>query len=521
MAASRISNLVKNPFSLRSNIAANIVANVIIAVVYLASVPFSVRYIGIEGYALVGFFLFTQAILSVLDLGLNVMLTREFAVQSADPEPNSKLRDTLRTAEVLYWTAGIVIGLAWLASASLLSRMVNPQGLGEDTIYNSFLLMGALVALQFPVSLYSGALFGLQRQAAVSIVGVVFSILRNFGVIWALHFISSTTEMYFVWQLACWLLHVPILALLVRASLPAAERSPSFRLSLITGRWRFVAGIGAITLAAMMLMHLDKFVLARVISLEAFGYYAVAAVVANGLHWLTQPVFRAILPRLSQLTADENKETLSLLYHQSCQLLAVVVFPIGGMWIIFSYELMLLWQQDATVAANTYIYVSLLMASGVLNALILLPYALQLAFGWTRLQLIAAVSALAISVPLTILSAIAWGGVGAAAVGIAINAAMIVFVVPAMHQRLLKGETLAWFRGDVALPLISVALVGFVCRVLFIESVLVAHILQLSLAFLLMAAAAAGSSSLARRWIMKRLSPKELQDDDPRDDHHK
>lgn len=508
MADRRLSKLLKDPFSLRSNIAANIVANVVIAAVYFISVPLFVRYIGVEGYGLLGFFLFAQAILSVLDLGLNVMLTREFAVRSTDRESGSDLRDILRTAEVFYWLAGGVIGLAWAALASVLTRMVNPQGLSAEAVYHSFLLMGAIVALQLPVSLYSGALFGLQRQAAASAIGVLFSILRNLGVIAALHFISSTTQTFFVWQLACWLLHVPILALLVRASIPEAAGVPSFRPALIIGKWRFVLGIGAITLVAMMLAHVDKFVLARIMSLEAFGYYALAAVVANGLHWLTQPVFRAMLPRLSQLTKEEDRETLSLLYHQSCQLLAVVVFPVVGVWTFFSYELMLVWQQDATIAANTYVFVILLMISGGLSALLLLPYALQLAFGWTRLQLTAVVGALILSLPLTVTLAMVWGGVGAAMVGIFLNAAMIFFVVPAMHRRLLKGEALAWFRGDVALPLVSVALVGAVCRALFVESTLPGHVLQLGLAFVLMAAAAVASSSLARRWIMKRLGPK-------------
>jgi O-antigen/teichoic acid export membrane protein len=509
MAVRRLSNPLKDPFTLRSNIAANIGANVVIAVVYFISVPLFVRYLGVEGYGLVGFFLFAQAILSVLDLGLNVMLTREFAVQISEGDRPSVLRDILRTSEVLYWTAGLLMGLAWIASASLLSRMVNPQGLSEEAVYRSFLLMGAIVALQLPVSLYSGALFGLQRQAVVSAVGVVFSILRNLGVVAALHFIASTTQVYFIWQLACWLLHVPILALLVRASLPAAERGPSFRPSLIAEKWRFVAGIGAITLVAMMLVHVDKFILARIISLEAFGYYALAAVVANGLHWLTQPVFRAMLPRLSQLTADENREVLSLLYHQSCQLLSVILFPLGGLWIFFPYEMMLLWQQDAAVAANTSLFVRLLMSGGILNALILLPYALQLAFAWTRLQLCAVVAAFVLAVPLTIVAAMTWGGVGAAIVGVSLNAALIFFVVPAMHRRLLKGEAFAWFRGDVLLPLAAVALVGVVCRSLFVESSAATQVLQLGIAFAAMAAAAIASSSLARRWIMKRLRPAE------------
>ncbi len=60
MASSLSSKLLKNPFSVRSNIAANILANVGIAAIYFISVPLFVRYVGIEGYGLIGFFIFAS-----------------------------------------------------------------------------------------------------------------------------------------------------------------------------------------------------------------------------------------------------------------------------------------------------------------------------------------------------------------------------------------------------------------------------------------------------------------------------
>jgi O-antigen/teichoic acid export membrane protein len=219
MADSHPSNPPGNRFSIRSNIAANIFANVLIAIIFFVSVPLFIRYLGVEGYGLVGFFLFTQTLATVLDLGLMTMLTREFAVLTADQNGDGRgPRDLLRTSEVFYWSAAIVSGLGWTASAGFLSWFVNPQGIDGETLYQCFLLMGITFALQFPAGLYSGALFGLQRQVAISVVSVVFSILRNLGAIAALQFLSSTPQTFFAWQLGCAVLQVPLLASLVRSA---------------------------------------------------------------------------------------------------------------------------------------------------------------------------------------------------------------------------------------------------------------------------------------------------------------
>lgn len=505
MASSLSSKLLKNPFSVRSNIAANIFANVGIAAIYFISVPLFVRYLGIEGYGLIGFFIFAQGVLSVLDLGLNVVLTREFAIRSDGEGDASRLHDILRTAEVFYWIAGIAIGLMWAAAAGLLGGFVNAQGLSAATLYQSFLIMAAVIALQMPVTLYSSALFGLQRQAAVSVVGVGFSLLRNFGAVGVLHFVSSAPQMFFGWQLICWILHVPVLVILVKRALPRSAEKPVFRAELITAKWRFVTEIGLITLAAMLLMHVDKFVLARIVSLEAFGYYALAGIVANGFQWVTQPVFRAVMPRLSQLTTDEEHGTLSLLYHQSCQVLALIVFPITALWAFFSSELMNIWQQDAVIATNTFGFVTLLVIGAAVSGVLLMPYALQIAFGQTRLQLVAVAAAFIASVPMTIFAAMRWGGVGAAVVGIVLNVGIVLFVVPLMHRRLLKGEASSWFVNDIALPALGVTAAGAACRYFFVSSSQVTDVLQLIAAMIVMIVAAVASSSLARRWIAKRF----------------
>ena len=69
--------------SLRRNLLAGLANSVWSALVSLAVVPFYLKYLGIEAYGLIGFFVTTQAILSLLDMGMAPTINREVALCSA------------------------------------------------------------------------------------------------------------------------------------------------------------------------------------------------------------------------------------------------------------------------------------------------------------------------------------------------------------------------------------------------------------------------------------------------------
>lgn len=496
-----IRDLISKPFGLKSSIAANIAANVVTAAVFIISVPLVLRYIGVEAYGLVGIFVAIQGIVMVLDLGLNVAITRQFATRSGE------VWSLLRTSEVVYWMITGIAGLMWLAVAGWVSAYVNPQGLSSETVYRSFLVMGIPLVLQFPISLYSAGLFGLQRQALVSGISTSFAIARYLGVVAALIYISASPETYFAWHGLIVALQVPVFALALRSSMPKSDDSPKFDVSLLTTQWKFVAGIGGVTLASVLLLQTDKFVVARMFPLETFGFYALAATVAGGLQWLVQPVFRAFFPRLSQMAETGDRDKLTMLYHQGCQLMAIIVLPVSTVCAYFTWELMMFWQRDLTAAENSSPSLRFLMAGGAVNALLFVPYALQLAHSSTRLQLFTLFGGLAASIPLTITFASYWGPEGAAAAWLLVNLVFLSVMVPLTHQRFLNGETKRWAIRDVLLPILAAVTSGALMRVAYRETdsyILMAG--QLGFAFGFIALCTIASADFARKRLQKRLS---------------
>ena len=85
--------------------------------VQLSCIPLYIKFMGVEAYGLVGFYLMLQAMLQVLDLGVSPTMNREMARYSVEPEKADEARDLVRTLEIGYWLVGILIGVALVAAS--------------------------------------------------------------------------------------------------------------------------------------------------------------------------------------------------------------------------------------------------------------------------------------------------------------------------------------------------------------------------------------------------------------------
>ena len=184
------------------------------------------------------------------------------------------------------------------------------------------------------------------------------------------------------------ILNTFILAMFIWRRLPIVDKKAVFQMQLIKGIWRFTVGMSGISILAVILTQLDKVILSKMLSLEMFGYYMLASMVAMSLGRFFTPVFISIYPKFTQLVSIDDQDGLIQLYHKSCQLMSVLVLPVAIIIALFSYEIIFLWTQNPITAEKTYLLVSILICGTALNGLMHLPYALQLAFGWTRLSLL-------------------------------------------------------------------------------------------------------------------------------------
>lgn len=451
----------------RSNIVANLIGNVWTAVMSLVFVPVYLHYLGIEAYALIGVFATLQALFSVLDMGLGSTANRELARLTVEPEGAVVARNLIRTLEVIYWGVAIFIGAAIALLAPVITHhWIKPGALDPALIQKAITIMGVSAALQWPMGLYSGGMMGLQRQVLQSSLVAGMMTVRGVGAVLVLSLISSSIVTFFLWQVLISGFYTLLLRWMLWRSLPFASTSPIFEVAQFRRIWRFAAGLSGISLSVILLTQMDKVLLSRVLSLEMFGYYTLAGVTATSLTRLVGPVFYAVYPRFSQLVAAGEQDALKQLYHRSSQLMTVMILPAAIVISLFSKELLLLWTRDPITAGNTHTILSVLIIGTALNGLMNIPYALQLAYGMTKLAFYSNVIAVILLVPLMVFMASRYGAVGAASVWVLLNAGYIVFQLQLMHRRILRGEAFRWYLADVGAPLAAAAGVAIAARYL-------------------------------------------------------
>ncbi|HYJ85604.1 MAG TPA: oligosaccharide flippase family protein [Pyrinomonadaceae bacterium] len=487
----------------KKNIIANFVGSGCSALLSLVLIPVYIRVLGIEAWGVIGLFASLQSLAYLVDLGLSATLNREMARLSIQKESAQEMRNLVRTFELIYWAFALAIGSVIFVLAPLIAhRWLRSNQVSPEIISNAFRLMGVALTFQWPFTLYSGGLMGLQRQVLLNAINASVAIFRSVGAVLILWLVSPTLEAFFLWQVLASLLNTCLAGLCLWGSLPHTGRRSGFQRELLQRRWRFAVGMSGIVVMSIILTQMDKIILSRLLSLRMFGYYVLAASVATSLYLLVLPVFYSLYPRFTQLVSLGELEGLKEIYHHGCQLMSILILPATMIVVFFSRQILLVWTSDPATVANTYLVLNILIAGAALNGLMHLPHALQLAHGWTRqLLYLSVVSALAL-IPLLIFTTSRYGTVGAALTLVILNGGVAIVNIQLMHRRLLKGEQWRWYLVDVGLPLMVALASALLCR-----AVLPAQIQRLHMILALAAISlfVVGSTALATPVIRSNL----------------
>ncbi len=451
--------------SLKKNLIANYFGQGWVALMGLAFIPLYIEYLGVEAYGLIGIYAMLQAWLSLLDMGMRPALGREMARFTGGVHDAQSIWDLLRSVEFVAIVIAVAIGSGiWLASGWLASDWVQAEKMSAEVVAQAFTLMGLVTALRFVENIYNSSIAGLQRQVLQNIIVSVMATIRSVGAVGVLLWVSPTIEAFFIWQGLISLLTVVILIGAVYRILPSPPHTASFSLMALLGIWRFAAGMVGITLLSLLLMQVDKILLSRLLTLEAFGYYALAGVVASALYMFTKPIAAAFYPRFVELLTREDDMSLRKSYHQGAQLVTVLMGSAAVVLIVFADRVLFLWTADPVLTQQVAPLMTVLALGTLLNGLMWMPYQMQLAHGWTSLTVKINTIAVAILIPAILLVVPEYGAISAAWIWVALNASYILIGIHFMYQRILVAEKWIWYRADVLIPLTVAGLVALLCR---------------------------------------------------------
>lgn len=420
----------------------------------LAFIPLYIHYLGIAAWGLVGFMSMLQAWLTLLDMGLTPTLNREMARFKAGAHGAQSIRDLLRSLEMIYGVVAVVlVGIVWLSAPWVSVKWLSTTQLSATSMAQAISIMGFVLATRMVEQVYRGAIQGLQRQVWLNVAQSVLATLRWAGVIAVLVWVSPSIEAFFLWQGLVSALSVAVLARQTYHILPPSERFARFDMAAIVRIRGFAGGMAATTFLALLLTQVDKLMLSKLVTLEEFGYYALAASVAAALYFLATPIVTAVLPHLTELVAKSEQVALIDTYHKSSQTLAAAMIPGALVMAAFAEPLLYVWTGNVSLSHQAAPLLSLLALGTLCNGFMHVPYMIQLAHGWTSFAVRMNIVAVGFIVPAILWAVPHFGAIGAAWVWLILNIGYVFIGMHFMHRRLLLGEKWRWYRDAILKPM--------------------------------------------------------------------
>lgn len=386
-------------------------------VVALLVVPLYIRYLGIEAYGLIGFYLLLLSSAQLVELGVGTSVARRVAQLRSREAPAEVIR---RLAIRVGSRYGLVVAaLALLVFGPLrplLVQYVEAESLSAGAISYAIALMGGAVTAHLALNYLTNLLLGLEQHLTVS--GLRFAQvgalqLMGVGVVLLVPDIGA----YFLWQLiGAWLLVLFALLLATRAYRrlpkgdPGAEEIPTLERDV-------TAGVAGVTLLGFAFSQVDRIALSGAVPLSEFGYYSLAFSVVNAVNVLVAPTFSILLPAISR-RAERGVAAVWDLYRDAHWVTLALLLPAIATLVFLPATALWAWTGDRELAMLCAPLVQLLAVGALAQGLTNPPWLVQLGMGRTGAEVLFHL-VLVVLTPLAVLAAVDYWSLSGAALAVA------------------------------------------------------------------------------------------------------
>lgn len=435
---------------LKRNIIANFLGKIWPSLLGLLLVPVYLKYLGVEAYGLIGFFVSLQGLIGFLDMGLSTASVREVARSNNDLNAADSVRDLVHTFEVIYWGVAFLIAMGFVLSSNWLAEdWITSNSIPSSIIRLAAVIFGCTLALRWPVALYSGVMRGLEKQVIVNLLSAAIVTFRNVGAALMVMFVSQSIVIFLLWQLGSALIEVLVMMTVTWRLMPFRVGYKSgFHFEVIKKVGRFSVSLTIISVLASIFKQFDRIAITKLLSLEAVGYYTAAYALYDLLSYFVSPIVDASFPRISSLVSLGKVDELKRIYHHTAQVISFFIAPASAFVFLFSYQILFFWSRSTNVAQNAYQTLSILALAYSFNAMMHIPLMLQYAYGITSIAVGVNIVGTVFLLPLMYFMIRTFGIVGTGVGWLVYNLLYYSIVPHIMHRRILKGEKKTWILKD-------------------------------------------------------------------------
>jgi O-antigen/teichoic acid export membrane protein len=398
--------------TIRKNIFANYIGSGFVVLAPMLALPYYLHALGGSVWGLVSFIVMLQAVLALIDAGMSQALVREITLRlDSGAESKGATAAILFGFERIYWIFSVSVGCIIVLFANFIAIHWLQLGglsaeLGRQAVYGA----AALFAVQFPGSVYRSFLVGAQAQVKLNGIMLSSTLLRHIGGVVIIS-IWPTLAAYLFWHISIVFLETLVRAKLAWRILSINRSHVGWQAAELRNSWTLIANMSSATWLGALTIQMDKILLSRMVPIEQFGYYVIAATISTGMLQLISPLTQAVLPRAIQLRSDSAAlRNLNIKLVKSITFIVLLIL-IG--FIAIGKPLLELWLRDSKVVEIVYPLLAILLVGTGLNAFYNVGYVNWLAHGHINKVFQVNLISFLVSVPLLILLISKYGLFGA------------------------------------------------------------------------------------------------------------
>lgn len=438
--------------SLKKNIIANYASQIYITVVGVLTLPLYIKYMGAEAYGLVGFFAMLQAWFALLDLGLTPTIARETAKFKAGGYDALHYRQLFRALNLLFFGIAIIGGTLLFFNAETIGHhWLKIEKLSIVEVNFALQVMAVSVALRWMTGLYRGVVSGSELLVWLSGFNAFIATLRFLVIFPALWHFGATSTVFFSFQFFVAIVEYCGLFLKSRSLLPKLDKTQSIGFSIkpIKNVLQFSLGIALTSGLWVLVTQTDKLIMSKLLTLEEYGYFTLAVLVASGIMMISAPISSSIMPRMTKLYEEGKQDELIALYRKSTQLVTVIAGSIAIILAGFSGTILYLWTGNKHVAETAAPILTLYAIGYGVLAVSAFPYYLQYAMGKMRLHVIGSILYVAVLLPVLFLATEQCGMIGAGYAWVIVNVTYLLGYTQIVHCKYTPNIHLSWLMRDI------------------------------------------------------------------------
>ena len=349
--------------------------------VSLFTTPFVIRMLGAEGYGVLILVGLIPTYLGFADFGMSIASTKFASEAYAEGDPEKEAR-IVRTAALIAFAASLPFGIAIFALSGWIVTLFNvPEHLlAEAALALKFASVTFVV--NFLNNIFNTPQLTRLRMDLNTLVTSGFRILGLIALPIIIYLGGGIIGAVFVLLIASVLTllgHFVISARLLPNLVGVTVSRELFRPFLRLGGALVGAGI-----ASVLLVNLEKVVLARTASVQVLAYYSLAFTLATVASMSSLVMIQSLIPAFSQLASPDKREQLQNLFSRSLRLMLVTFIPILGFCFVAAKPLFTFLGGEDFGRESTWPF-RLLLFGLLFNIMAYAPYSLLMAFGRTEL----------------------------------------------------------------------------------------------------------------------------------------